>query len=718
MSKTSISIIPEPRKIQYREGSFSFSPKTRIQLFSPSGTDLSSLVGVLKKEFQEQGISNVLFDRLKITSARLGILIGDEKSPPTVFSPYLDTDIVPEGYILDCDPRRIVLVAGDAAGLFYAAQTLFQIIRNENKKISVPAVRIEDAPEMRVRGVQFDLSFLNPRLTTIKAMLRQFARYKINTVLVSYWDKFKFEKHPLASHPDALSKAQVRELDALAQSLHIDLIPILQCFGHSENVLRHSEYAHLREGEAIHTQFCPEHPGSFHIFKEMAEEILAVHSSPYFHIGADETYYLGHCPKCQKAVQKKGKVGLFLRYVNKVCDFIIGKGKKPVLWDDIFCKSPADLTKLHQQAVISYWDYFPNDPQNPFVFFRGEGYCCDKTFWKNKKWWGGEFASLSNCRDFRDLGAERMEHYRPYFTSGGNLNYLRPFPFYRFYQDKGHATLGCPAVRGGEYGYIIPDYTRRMSNTLQMIQVVAEHGGLGVINTSWSEIASPEELTLYPLIATAEFSWAHGRLLPVTFDQKFIRRFFGSSDPRLTATIKAIGGKTPPLCFCTGDRPDLCDKGGFLPISETLKGMLDIRIKKAMSSAELLTTLAEFREIQTEVREGLIFLNKLRRKIKDHHHLYDHLILAARTVLHKIEQFFLFYSIEKKLCSNPGTKESQAVHLRKQLRELIKVARHLKQENEKLFLKTYSLSSVKARSAMMFEGELEKMDEYLKILNT
>jgi hexosaminidase len=716
MSKPSISVIPEPRRIQYREGIFSLPKKTVVQIFSSGKNDLSFLAGEIKKEFKDQGISKIVFKRSENKTSRLGLLIGEEKDSCDLFSPSLETPIGPEGYILDCDPRRIVLVAQDPAGLFYACQTLFQIIRKENKNVSIPAVRIEDAPEMRVRGVQIELSFLTPRLATIKAMLRQFARYKINTVLISYLDKFKFEKHPLAGHPDAFSKNQIRELDALARSLHIDLVPILQCFGHAENVLRHPEYAHLREGQEIHTQFCPEHPGSFRVFQEMAEEILSVHSSPYFHIGADETYYLGHCPKCKKMVEREGKVGLFLSYVNKACDFIVRKGKTPILWDDIFCKSPSDLKKLHKKAVISYWDYFPADPQNPFVFFRGEGYYCDKTFWKNKKWWGGEFVSRSNCRDFQDLEPKTMEHYRSYFTSTGDLNYLRPFPFYKFYQDKGFATVGCPAVRGGEYGYIIPDYARRMSNTLQMIRVVAEHGGLGAINTSWSEIASPEELTIYPLIATAEFSWAHGRLLPETFDQKFIRRFFGSTDPRLIAAMKTIGGKNPPLCFSTGERTDLCDKGGFLPASESLKDLLDIRINNEMSSADLPNTLAEFQGIQACVLEALAFLNQSKQKVKGNQHLYDHLILAARTLLHKIDQFFLFYSIEKKLSSKPTAKDSEAKHLLKRLTELVKNVRQIKNENEKLFFKTYTPSSVKARSAMMFEGEVEKMNEYLKKL--
>ncbi|MCX6992509.1 MAG: family 20 glycosylhydrolase [Kiritimatiellaeota bacterium] len=717
---SNLSIIPEPKRILHRKGCFVL--KDQVTVFYTAASGFAK--NILEEELALCKVKNISFSKVpakshKNLSALKAIVIADSKFPDDLQA-FRDTlsqiTIEPEGYIIDVNSGRIILVADDDAGLFYACQTLFQIIGQEGKTVTIPAVRIEDAPEMKIRGAQIELSFLMPSFAMIESLLKTYARYKINTVLISYLDKFKFDKHPLISHPDALSKDQIRRLDALARSLHIKLVPILQCFGHAENILKHPQYAHLREGKDIHTQFCPENPGSLALFKEMAGEMLEVHSSRCFHIGADEAYYLGSCPKCKPIAAKEGKVGLFLKYVNKVCAFLVAQGKTPVLWDDILCKSPSKLKKLHPKAAITYWDYAPADPQNPFVYFRGEGYYCNKQYWKAKKWWGGDFVHLGNCRDFKDLPPERMKHYRPYFTSTNNLNYIHPFPFYKFYQDSGYPTIGCPAVRGGEYSYIIPDYTRRMSNILQMIRVAAENNGLGVINTSWSEMASPEELALYPMIATAEFAWSCGRLSPATFDQKFSRQFFGMPDTRLIAAMKTVGARNPPLCFCTGERADLCAKGDFAPTRGSYKTLLDKRIASAFSAPELPDLLAELARLRTATQDALNVLNELKRQVVVNKEVFHHLVLAARNQLHKIEQFFIFQSAEKKVHSVAPIAPRERKQILAQLAKLAQDARHLKRANEKLFSKTYTPSSVRSRSAMMFEGELEKMRDYRGLL--
>ncbi len=701
---STLCVIPEPKHVFFREGFFTLTANTGVRIAPQS----PSLENTLKEGLSGFGIRKISTATLRRFGPFKVVIFepSNRSCELESFCRTLDqTTIEPEGYILDSNTDRVILLAKDDAGLFYACQTLFQIIRTVGKKNGIPAVRIEDVPQMRVRGAQIEPFFLTPTIESIEAQLRTFARYKLNTVLFCYTNKFKFDRHPLASHPDAYTKDQLKKLDALAQSLHINLVPVLQCFGHAENVLKNPEYAHLREGPDIHTQFCPEHPGSFQVFKEMAEEMMAVHSSPYFHIGADETYFLGHCPKCRKIVEKEGEIGLFLKYVNRVCDFIVSKGKIPVLWDDMFCKSPGKIKKLHPKATICYWDYFPADANNPFVFFRNEGYFCDEAFWKNRKWWGGDFTKSGRCHDLSELDAERLKHYTPYFSETGNFNYLRPFPFHKFYQDAGYPTIGCAAVRGGEYSYICPNYTRRLSNILSMIQVVAKNAGQGVIATTWSEIASPEELTMYPLVATAEFSWSGNHIRPETFDRKFIREFFGCDDPRLIAALHAIGTREIPLSFNSEQRADLCAKGGVNPIDVTYAMLFDKRIADLLASPDLPNIAAELETIKTDVESTLDFLLASKRSIRRNKHIYDHLILAARTVIHKIDQFFLVRAVEKSL-------EPRA-SLKKQCIKLLADMRRLKSDHERLFSKTYLQTSIRDRSAMMFEGEMEKINQYI-----
>src|SRR5688500_2792481 len=62
----------------------------------------------------------------------------------------------PQGYRVTLAPGRVDLIGHDAAGLFYARQTLAQLRRLY--RIELPTGAIEDWPDFPVRGVMLDIS--------------------------------------------------------------------------------------------------------------------------------------------------------------------------------------------------------------------------------------------------------------------------------------------------------------------------------------------------------------------------------------------------------------------------------------------------------------------------------------------------------------------------------------------------------------------------------
>ena len=67
--------------------------------------------------------------------------------------------LAPEGYSLDIGTDRITITAHAPSGLFYGAVTLWQIITAkplQGVSISVPAVKIVDAPRFAWRGLMLD----------------------------------------------------------------------------------------------------------------------------------------------------------------------------------------------------------------------------------------------------------------------------------------------------------------------------------------------------------------------------------------------------------------------------------------------------------------------------------------------------------------------------------------------------------------------------------
>ena len=85
-----------------------------------------------------------------------------------------------EGYTLSVTASGIKVASSDKAGAFYALKTLEQIAKTTNGKTVVPCVEIEDFPRYSWRGLHLDESRHFFGKETVKALLDQMSRFKLN----------------------------------------------------------------------------------------------------------------------------------------------------------------------------------------------------------------------------------------------------------------------------------------------------------------------------------------------------------------------------------------------------------------------------------------------------------------------------------------------------------------------------------------------------------
>lgn len=422
-----------------------------------------------------------------------------------------------EGYAITIQPEQIVIRAGAERGFFYAYQTLCQLRDGD----LLSCVTIEDEPALAMRG--FQLPFHSMRQMTAadgERLIRTAAKFKLNTILVEYDDRFPFQRHPAISSGNALSLEQVRRLAELARENHIDLIPLMQSFGHLGFVLENAPYDQLREGNRpeyrYRQQICPTHPGSLPLFIELAGEIMAEHQSRFFHIGADEVRNLGECPRCAKAVSGIGQEGLFIRHITRICEWVKKQGRTPILWDDMLSRFPAVLEPLDRETVIMYWDYWTTSERSPIVVARGsgKGVVYDARW---KKEWAAELTDLERvvtgkfagpCDLERELSAEYLALFRSYL--GPEFpKYMTPFPNLRFFKERGFQVIGAPTTLGNtvDETFGLPNYARFLGNIRQFSRRCIEENALGLVTTAWYDF--PVEILDLGLMATAQFAW-HG----------------------------------------------------------------------------------------------------------------------------------------------------------------------------------------------------------------
>lgn len=217
---------------------------------------------------------------------------------------------------------------------------------------------LTEASTFEKKGFYVDCRHEVMTIDALKDYVSHLSKLGMNTLIMEYEATFPFEKHATLCNEYAFTKQEIEEFVAYCAALGVEVIPLQNCFGHAEYILRHDRYAFMKELHGEYSQVCPmAPPAADDVFREIFEEIAALHPSKYFHIGADETRLLGRCPRCRKKVQEEGVSALFVDYVNRMADIVISMGKTPIIWDDMLLQHPEALSRLREGIILLDWNY-------------------------------------------------------------------------------------------------------------------------------------------------------------------------------------------------------------------------------------------------------------------------------------------------------------------------------------------------------------------------
>jgi hypothetical protein len=138
-AKLPFSVVPQPRLIVRDRGYYVWKSTTTISMPSPMPhAILDALVTVLK----DHSIAGSVNGRRK-RQADIKLQID----------PVRGQNLGREGYALAITPNSITATANAQSGLFYAVQTLDQLILNHGNAVVSPTIRIRDWPRFRWREV-------------------------------------------------------------------------------------------------------------------------------------------------------------------------------------------------------------------------------------------------------------------------------------------------------------------------------------------------------------------------------------------------------------------------------------------------------------------------------------------------------------------------------------------------------------------------------------
>ncbi|MCC6682943.1 MAG: hypothetical protein IT445_18750 [Phycisphaeraceae bacterium] len=163
------------------------------------------------------------------------IVLSDSHSNqlPNHIRDLVEDSLPAEGYVLSIRPERIDIVADDARGLFYGINTLTQLLA----KSPLQQVDIYDYPEFRYRAGLYvsnsePPSGLNNKYSgdmTLRGTIQDFSNMRCNAIMLRL--------HDFAAMDDPKVAESVMSIVEYARQYHLEVIPYLQCYGHSKGIL-------------------------------------------------------------------------------------------------------------------------------------------------------------------------------------------------------------------------------------------------------------------------------------------------------------------------------------------------------------------------------------------------------------------------------------------------------------------------------------------------
>lgn len=238
-----------------------------------------------------------------------------------------------EGYQLDISKTGILIQSNDAAGFYYAVQTLRQIMAEKKPLQQLPGCSIKDWPAFALRGFMHDNGRNFQSIEMLKAQLDKLSWYKFNTFHWHLTDnpawRVQSKIYPNLNDPknrmtgrdadSTYSFDDVRELIRYARERSISIIPEFDMPGHSK-------YFEPSFGFKMETE------QGMQVLEKLIDEFcseVAVADCPIIHLGSDEV-----------------RIANPAAFIKRMTERVKANGRKAMVWNPGLAAEPGTIEQI------------------------------------------------------------------------------------------------------------------------------------------------------------------------------------------------------------------------------------------------------------------------------------------------------------------------------------------------------------------------------------
>lgn len=226
-----------------------------------------------------------------------------------------------------------------------------------------------------IRAFQWDLARQVERLDFLKKLLPRYARWGYEELYLHLEDAVHYPSLPGIGRDDAYTYEELGDLVLAAAKCGIRVVPIVNLLGHTQYLIKHPELRELNElrdergDPLVNGQICPLHPRFLGVAEKLLRDMAPYCTAGKVHIGLDESFHLGRCPRCREEVARHGLGGHFAAHVSRLHKLVGQFGLQMGIWADMLYFVPEAIPQLPAGITAYDWYYYPFNRKPRVEFF-------------------------------------------------------------------------------------------------------------------------------------------------------------------------------------------------------------------------------------------------------------------------------------------------------------------------------------------------------------
>jgi hexosaminidase len=343
------NLIPQPKSLSTSPGSFKITDATKI--VTPENPEIIWIGKSLVEYIRSSASLEIDAQTDSSTSIKNAIKYSLVNSMPK-----------DEGYELDISSDGIQLCAAQPAGLFYATQTLIQLLSNG---LELPVLSIADSPRFPWRGAMLDVSRHFFSVEEVKHYIDLLAHYKVNRFHLHLTDdqgwRIEIKSWPKLTETGSQTQVggggggfytqeQFKDIVEYARQRYVMVIPEIDTPGHTNAAL--ASYPELNPSEESPALYEGTEVGfstlginmevTYQFLDDVIRELAAISPAPYIHIGGDEAH---STPEVD-----------YKKFIERFQQIVYAHNKIPVGWAEIGAVPLDPRTIAHHWQGAAYQD--------------------------------------------------------------------------------------------------------------------------------------------------------------------------------------------------------------------------------------------------------------------------------------------------------------------------------------------------------------------------